>query len=289
MCRWATAVRPRGSIHSGVQPAGLGPAPRCGTTVAVDAASSHLHEMAGQGPQPETLFRPDAATLSSGPAAAAAAASSSGGGEEKPLKEGELPGFGGLPVGPDYGAERPQEQSAPEPENPLPGDLPPNHPQREGEAPPDGPGPLEVPPPRRDEPDQPLKTPPEVGAAAGPGYQSGTGARGSGCRLSTLGDGMQQVLLARCLLSAAAGALAIAQPDAGPARRAPLASTAPAAARACLQFVPSPGPVEAPPRNIPTEVPTPSAPPEFTPGTPTELPQRGGSEISFPGSEVNFP
>lgn len=166
--RWATAVRPRGSIRSGGQPAGLGPAPRCGTTVAVDAASSHLHETAGQGPQPETLFRPDAAALSSGPAAAAAAASSSGGGEEKPLKEGELPGFGGLPVGPDYGAERPQEQSAPEPENPLPGDLPPNHPQREGEAPPDGPGPLEVPPPRRDEPDQPLKTPPEFVPSPGP-------------------------------------------------------------------------------------------------------------------------
>lgn len=56
-----------------------------------------------------------------------------------------------------------------------------------------------------------------------------------------------------------------------------------------LQIIPSPGPAEAPPRSIPTEVPAPSAPPEFTPGTPTELPQRGGSEISFPGSEVNFP
>ncbi|KAL4428041.1 hypothetical protein ABPG75_002130 [Micractinium tetrahymenae] len=201
----AGAASPQGSAL----PALLGPASRRGSTVAVDAARSHLHETAGEGPQPETLFRPDAAALCS--------SSGGGGGEEadRPLKEGELPGFGGLPAGPDYGAERPQEQTAPEPENPLPADLPPNHPQREGEAPPEGPGPLEVPLPRGDEPDIPIRAPPEI--------------------------------------------------------------------------IPSPAPAEAPPRNIPTEVPAPSAPPEFSPGAPAELPQRGGSEISFPGSEVRFP
>lgn len=140
-------------------------APRRSSTMTADAAGSRLHETAGQGPQPETLFRPDAAALSGGHPAAAAALGGASGGEEggRPLKDGELPGFGGLPVGPDYGAERPQEQTAPEPDNPLPGDLPPNHPQREGEAPPEGPGPLEVPLPHRDEPDMPLKAPPEVG------------------------------------------------------------------------------------------------------------------------------
>ncbi|KAL4445359.1 hypothetical protein ABPG77_011184 [Micractinium sp. CCAP 211/92] len=193
----------------------LGAAQRGGHTVAVDTAGTHLHETARDGPQPETLFRPDVFALSSGHAAAAAAGSGGRGEGAKPLKEGELPGFGGLPVGPDYGAERPQEQAAPEPDNPLPGDLPPNHPKREGEEAPEGPGPVEVPSPRRDEPDVPLRPPPEI--------------------------------------------------------------------------VPSPGPAEVPPPSIPSEAPTPSVPPEFTPRTPTEVPQRGGSEISFPGSEVNFP
>ncbi len=156
MCRCATVVRPRGSTRM------LGAAQRGGHTVAVDTAGTHLHETARDGPQPETLFRPDVFALSSGHAAAAAAGSGGRGEGAKPLKEGELPGFGGLPVGPDYGAERPQEQAAPEPDNPLPGDLPPNHPKREGEEAPEGPGPVEVPSPRRDEPDVPLRPPPEV-------------------------------------------------------------------------------------------------------------------------------
>lgn len=44
-----------------------------------------------------------------------------------------------------------------------------------------------------------------------------------------------------------------------------------------------PGPSEMPARQPETEVPTSTPMPEFSPGAPSELPDRGGSEISFPG------
>jgi hypothetical protein len=47
-----------------------------------------------------------------------------GGGKQE--QEIELP-FPSIPR-PDYEAERPQEQTPPEPDNPLPAGLPPNHP-----------------------------------------------------------------------------------------------------------------------------------------------------------------
>lgn len=49
------------------------------------------------------------------------------------------------------------------------------------------------------------------------------------------------------------------------------------------QIVPTGFPQEAPPLGPPAEFPGTSAPPEFSPGAPSELPDRGGSEISFPG------
>lgn len=47
-----------------------------------------------------------------------------GGSSEGSPEREELP-FPNIPK-PDYGAERPQEQTAPEPDNPLPPDVPPN-------------------------------------------------------------------------------------------------------------------------------------------------------------------
>ena len=49
------------------------------------------------------------------------------------------------------------------------------------------------------------------------------------------------------------------------------------------QIVPVPGLEEVPARQPGTEVPTSTPVPEFSPGVPSEMPDRGGSEISFPG------
>lgn len=50
-------------------------------------------------------------------------------------------------------------------------------------------------------------------------------------------------------------------------------------------MVPTAFPIEAPPLSAPAEFPAPgtTAPPEFSPGVPSEMPDRGG------GSEVQFP
>ncbi|PRW05835.1 hypothetical protein C2E21_9466 [Chlorella sorokiniana] len=156
-----------------------------------------VHQTAASAPgQPEVLFRPDL-----GPQAQGGKPSEGG-----PERE-ELP-FPNIPK-PDYDAERPQEQTAPEPDNPLPPDLPPNwRPNEVSEwAAPKGPDP-EVPMPRRSEPEMP-QFPPDI--------------------------------------------------------------------------VPMPSPAEMPARQPETEVPTSTPTPEFSPGAPSELPDRGGSEINFPG------
>lgn len=192
--------------------AGPAPAPTRLTSTTTPAAagagspnpSSFLHETASKGPQPETLFRPDAASLA---AAFSPASASSGGDKQEGVKEGDLPGFTSIPT-PDYEVERPQEQTPAEPDNPLPQELPANHPGGEEAPLPESPQPLEVPLPRRDEQDMPSRPPPDI--------------------------------------------------------------------------VPSPGWEEAPRPSPPMEVPGTVAPPEFSPGTPSEMPQRGGSEINFP-------
>lgn len=96
--------------------------PRAAAVAAAPARrhGHRLHETAGKGPQPETLFRPNAAALAGG----------GGEGEVEEGKPGEqLPGF--MPdIGPahEYGeGERPQPQTAREPDNPLPAELLPNH------------------------------------------------------------------------------------------------------------------------------------------------------------------
>lgn len=48
------------------------------------------------------------------------------------------------------------------------------------------------------------------------------------------------------------------------------------------QIVPIDVPQEAPPRGPEVEVPTSTPLPEFSPGAPAEVPDRGGSEIGFP-------
>ena len=78
--------------------------------------------VAAEWPQPETLFRPDAAQL------AVQGCAGGGGGEWEGEGSRELP-FVDLPT-PSYapGEEVLQPMSPPEPENPLPPELPPNHP-----------------------------------------------------------------------------------------------------------------------------------------------------------------
>lgn len=115
---------------------------------------STVHKTAEQGPQPETLFRPDAGRLQASRLLASAGtwrpvlhpslspdsttlpstSTLQGGGEgEEEQGEhggGELP-FPSIPqLQPDYESERPQEQTALEPPNPMP-QLPPNHPPGE--------------------------------------------------------------------------------------------------------------------------------------------------------------
>jgi hypothetical protein len=87
---------------------------RANSTVAA-ASTGSLPKAAASGRQPDALFRRHAARLGGD------------GGGVGDAGEGELP-FPSIPH-PDYEAERPQEQTAPEPDNPLPEGLPPNHPQ----------------------------------------------------------------------------------------------------------------------------------------------------------------
>ncbi|PSC75830.1 hypothetical protein C2E20_1552 [Micractinium conductrix] len=195
-----TSMVPRAGLSAArvalaVRPLAHCPSPRRASTT-TSAAVGDVHSHAADGPQPETLFRPDAAALG---------AAGAGGGEAEERKEEQLPGFQSMPH-PDYQVERPQEQTPPEPDNPLPSSLPSNQPG-EGEEAPDRP--LEVPLPRREEPGDLPQAPPDI--------------------------------------------------------------------------VPSQFPQESPIQpSPPTEVPLSPAPPEFSPGAPSELPDRGGSEISFP-------
>lgn len=142
--RWCAATAPH---RAAAAPRLMAAVRRLGTASGgghTEPLPATLHQTAEQGPQPETLFRPDAGHLqvcqcSGGrqplargrgvgcpsPCCLTASPSPPQEGEGREGKEEELP-FPSIPH-PDYGVERPQEQTAPEPENPLP-DLPPNHP-----------------------------------------------------------------------------------------------------------------------------------------------------------------
>lgn len=84
---------------------------------------------------------------------------------------------------------------------------------------------------------------------------------------------------------AAAAALGLAGAGQAPARHLPDQSHSHTccAIRLTLQIVPAPGPAEVPQHGPETEVPTGTPMPEFSPGVPSEMPDRGGSEINFPG------
>ncbi|GAB4812987.1 hypothetical protein N2152v2_000033 [Parachlorella kessleri] len=108
--------------------------------------SVRLHKTAGEGPQPETIFRPDAAKIS----------------DADPT---EIP-FPDLPK-PEYdpGQETPKPMSPPQPDNPMP-EIPPNHP-KEVPSPPSNP---EVPTPRTSPGTEPGRIPPEFTPPSMPEY-----------------------------------------------------------------------------------------------------------------------
>ena len=94
--------RPPRRVALAVRPLAHCPSPRRASTT-TSAAVGDVHSHAADGPQPETLFRPDAAALG---------AAGAGGGEAEERKEEQLPGFQSMPH-PDYQVERPQEQTPP--------------------------------------------------------------------------------------------------------------------------------------------------------------------------------